>query len=121
VTEERNGNRPVRLLLVDMEAALNAGHWVESARDMQLWAIAVGRVDASTAHASVVAWEDVCSCLLRRLRVRHSRELASSSAIGLREPFISIMPPSDMTPGWLYEHLPPAIVLGGTELLVMLE
>lgn len=36
VTEDKKGNNPVRLELVEMEAALNAGHWVESDRDMQL-------------------------------------------------------------------------------------
>ena len=36
--------RPVRVLSVEMEDALKAGHWVELAREMQLAAMAPGKV-----------------------------------------------------------------------------
>ena len=47
--EDRKGNRPVRLVLVDTEPAEKAGHWVESAREMQFWAMTDGILPASTA------------------------------------------------------------------------
>lgn len=49
VTVDRKGNKPVRLLFVDMEDALKAGHAVESVKLMQFCAIAVGIVLASRA------------------------------------------------------------------------
>lgn len=54
-TEERKGNKPTVVLPVEIEASSNAGHAVESASEMQLWAMAVGMVllPASNAHIAV--------------------------------------------------------------------
>lgn len=49
MTSDRNGNKPVKLLLVEMEDSLNAGHCVEPSSEMQLCAIAVGILLASSA------------------------------------------------------------------------
>ena len=52
VTSDRKGNNPVKLLLVEMEEALNAGHRSDPSSDMQLWAMVLGRVLASNAVRS---------------------------------------------------------------------
>ena len=48
----RNGNSPVRLVSVDMEAALKAGHAEESAKETQFCAMVVGILLASNAHSA---------------------------------------------------------------------
>lgn len=63
-TEDRKGKRPTRKLSVDIDAALKAGHAVESASDIQLEAIVVGRLLASSAHMAV----DARCCVVFRLR-----------------------------------------------------
>ena len=52
VTDERNGKRPTSVLSVDTDDALNAAHVLESARDMKLWAMAVGRLLAKSAQTA---------------------------------------------------------------------
>lgn len=60
MTSERKGNSPVRSSLVEMEAALKAGHAVESARDMQsLCAIALCMLPATSAQMAVVVFRRV--------------------------------------------------------------
>ena len=63
-TEDRKGKRPTRKLSVDIDAELKAGHAVESASDMQLLAIVVGRLLASSAQRAV----DAQYCGVFRLR-----------------------------------------------------
>lgn len=41
--------RPVRVLSVEIEDALKAGHCVELANEMQFWAITPGRITAARA------------------------------------------------------------------------
>lgn len=53
VTEERNGNKPVKSLLVEMEAELNAGHAVESRSGMQSCALASEALQTSKAQREV--------------------------------------------------------------------
>ena len=53
VTVDRKGNKPVRLLFVDMEEALKAGHAVESVKGMQFCAIVTGRLAASSVVVAV--------------------------------------------------------------------
>jgi hypothetical protein len=54
-TEARNGNKPVKLLSVEMDAALKAGHAVESASDMQFCARANGALQASNVQRATVS------------------------------------------------------------------
>lgn len=48
-TDDKKGNRPTRSSLVETDAAEKAGHWVESSRETQFWATAVGILLASSA------------------------------------------------------------------------
>jgi hypothetical protein len=48
-TDDKKGQMPTRSLLVEIDAALNAGHWVDLAREMQFCAIAEGMLLASSA------------------------------------------------------------------------
>lgn len=68
MTSDKNGNRPDKLSLVEMEAALNAGHAVESASEMQPFcAIVMGILPASSVQSVVVRFRRVCG---RRPRCR---------------------------------------------------
>ena len=54
VTDDKKGNKPTRLSLVDMEAALKAEHCWEFDNEMQFWAVAAGMPATSSAHATVL-------------------------------------------------------------------
>jgi hypothetical protein len=74
VTEDRKGKKPTKVLSVDIEEALNAGHAAELSSDMQLWAAAVGIAVASNTPTAVDAY--VCG-VLRRLGLHcHDRVLS---------------------------------------------
>lgn len=70
VTDDRKGNSPTSELSVDMEEALKDGHATDLASDMQLCAIAVGRLLASNAHNAV---DGLLWCVFRRFDRRCDR------------------------------------------------
>ena len=79
VTDDKKGNNPTSVLSVDIEEALKAGHSVEPVNEMQLCAIAVGRLLASSAH--IVAGVLMCEVFRRFVgrggRSRHRPAIVS--------------------------------------------